>query len=461
MKKLYIIFLTVFFLGSCDLMEIDDDINRSPNSPSDATAQQLIASAMRSLPGISSNTTGQFLAQYLAETQYVVASRYPAGGTSFDGWYQSPLINLETVLTTEFNTATSENQLAVAKILKAYFIWHVTDRWGDVPYSEALQGSDNITPEYDTQESIYNSLFDLLEEADNQIDEGGSIPSDMMYDGDMSKWKKFGNTVRLLMALRISEVDAGTAETEFNAALSAGIMDSNDDNFAYQYLDDANNQNYWYGQVIESQREWWALTETLVDIMEPSNDPRLSVYGNETYSDSTYRGLPIGSDASNSNVEEYSLLGDDLTEQDTQVYLVTYAQALFARAEAAQLGWSTGDDAETLYEEAIEASLDQWTGSTADLDDFLAEPDVAYDGTLEQLATQRYVHLFMHGYEGWAEWRRTGYPELVPSDGNEVPTRQSYSSDESFNNTENYEEAIDRQFGGENTLYGQVWWDVD
>ncbi|MEX2364870.1 MAG: SusD/RagB family nutrient-binding outer membrane lipoprotein, partial [Balneolaceae bacterium] len=419
-----------------------------------------MTSAMRSLPGISSNTGAQFLGQYLAETQYVVASRYPAGGTSFYGWYQSPLINLETVLTSEFNTATSDNQLAVTKILKAYFFWHVTDRWGDVPYSEALKGGDNITPAYDTQESIYDDLFALLEEADGQIDESGSISGDIVYGGDMAKWKNFGNTVRLLMALRLSEVNASKASAEFNAALTAGVMESNDDSFVYQHLADADNQNYWYGQVVESSRNWWALTETLVDIMDPVDDPRLAVYGEETETSGGYIGLPIGSDASNQNVTDFSLLGEDIHQQDSPVYLVTYAQALFAQAEAAELGWTT-EDAGTNYNAAIEASIDQWTGSTADAAAFLAQPDIVYDGTVEQIATQRYVHLFMNGYEGWAEWRRTGFPAFVPSDGNEVPTRQSYTADESFNNTANYEAAIDRQFGGDNDLYGQVWWDVN
>ena len=119
--------------------------------------------------------------------------------------------------------------------------------------------------------------------------------------------------------------------------------------------------------------------------------------------------------------------------------------------------------AEANYNEAIEASLEQWTGSTVDVAAYLAQPDVAYNGTLEQIATQRYIHLFLHGYEAWAEWRRTGYPDfVVPIEGNPVPTRQRYPESEEANNTESYEEAVQRQFGSEgNTLYGKVWWDVN
>lgn len=458
MKKLTIFCIALFFLGSCDVLEFDDDINTNPNSPSEASGPQLLANAMRYLPGLSSNTSGQFMAQYLSETQYVVASRYPEGGTSFYSYYQNPLINLETVL----ENASADNQLAVAKILKAYFFWHVTDRWGDIPYSEALQGAEDFTPAYDTQESIYEKLFALLEEGVNQIDESTTLASDIMYGGDMAKWKKFGNSVRMLMAIRLSERDEDWAADEFNNALTAGVMESNDDNFAYQHLDDQSNENYWYNQVERQSREWWALTETLVEIMSPVDDPRLSVYGDPARSDDEFRGLPIGSEPAAENTEDFSLLGAAIRQQTTPVHLVTYAQVLFAKSEAAARQWTT-ESAETNYNDAIENSILQWTGSTDDVADFQAQADVVYDplNAIEQIATQRYVHLFLNGYEGWAEWRRTGFPNLVPSNGNEVPTRQSYTSDESFNNTENYEEAIQRQFGGTNSLYGLVWWDVD
>ena len=133
------------------------------------------------------------------------------------------------------------------------------------------------------------------------------------------------------------------------------------------------------------------------------------------------------------------------------------------RAEAAAMGW-TGEDAESHYNAAVENSLLQWTGSTEGATDFLAQPEVAYDpaNAIERISTQRYVHLFLHGFEAWAEYRRTGYPDMMVSPlGRDVPLRQSYTSDEALNNTANYEEAIERQFGGENNLYGRLWWDVE
>ncbi|MCP9292393.1 SusD/RagB family nutrient-binding outer membrane lipoprotein [Gracilimonas sediminicola] len=460
MKKLFIpITLIVFAIfSSCDLVEFNN-INNNPNQPSDAAAPQLIANAMLSLPGLSSSPNAQYMAQYLAETQYVDASLYPEGGTSFYGWYQGPLVNLKTAE----EVATTENQKAVARILKAYIFWNVTDRWGDIPYSEALQGTEEFTPVYDTQESIYEDLFAELKAAADQIDQSGSLSNDIIYEGDMGKWVKFSNSLRLLMALRLSEVNASLAETEFNDALNDGVFTSNEDNFLFQHLADANNQNYWYGQIVDPPiREWWALTVSLVDLMDPYNDPRLPVYGNEVRNGGGYAGLQFGEEDS-IGTEDFSLLGSDIYAQDAPVYLVTYAEVLFARAEAAALNWTTEDPA-TNYNDAIESSIAQWTGDASQATAYLAQPDITFDpgNAVEQISTQRYIHLFMHGYQAWAEWRRTGYPDnLVQPNGNAVPLRQSYTSDEALNNTQNYEEAIQRQFGGQNSIYGRLWWDQD
>jgi hypothetical protein len=463
MKKIYILALFAIVLSSCN--KFDEAINKDTNRQSTASGTQLISNAQLSLPGLSSSPQGEFMAQYLSESQYVGASLYPDGGTSFYTLYQGPLINLQTVLESDDLSVTEgpiANQLAVAKILKAYFFWNITDRWGDVPYTEALKGADNFTPKYDTQESIYNSLFQLLDEADKSI-VTGTITNDAIYAGDMSKWKKLANTIRLLMALRISNVNAAKGKDEFTKAIAAGIMTSNADNLVFKHVADANNQNYWYGQVVNQNREWWALTKTLVDYLNPINDPRLPIYGQRNRKSSVYVGMPFGQ-LDNLGTTDYSLLGTAIYAQNAPVHLVTYAQVLFALAEAAKLTWISGGDAvaKTNYDLAIENSLRQWTGGTTGLSALLAAPGVVYSPStaLKQIGTQRWIHLFMHGYEAWAEWRRTGYPDnLVQSGGRDVPTRLSYVANEKFNNTQNYEEAIQRQFGGQDGLYGKVWWD--
>lgn len=462
MKNISLLFFIAFLLASCDKFE--DNININPNLPATASNTQLIANAQLFLPGLSSTPQAEYNAQFLSETQYPNLSLYNQVAHSFYGLYTGPLMNLETVLNaTNFNLneGPAANQLAVAKILKAYFVWHITDRWGDVPYTEALKADKDFTPKYDPQQVIYDSLFKLLDQANNMI-VAGNITNDIVYGGDINKWKRLGNTIRMLMALRLSEVDATKGQAEFNKALTAGIMTSNADNLVFKHLPEAANQSYWYNQVFVLNRKWWALSETLVAKMKPVGDPRLAIYGDKnTVGD--YVGLEYGKTDGIGGVD-FSLLGTAIWKQDAPIYLVTYAQALFARAEAAKRGWIAGGDAtaKTNYDLAIEQSVRQWNNnSTTGLAAMMANPAIQYDPAkaLEQIATQRWVHLFMHGYEAWAEWRRTGFPVLTTPGGKQVPTRQGYPVEEQFNNTENYKEAIQRQFGGKDDLYGKVWWD--
>jgi hypothetical protein len=462
MRKIYIIAIAGLLTAGCN--KFDSDINTDPNRPSKASGIQLIANSELSLPGLSSSPQGEFLAQYLAETQYPGASLYPDGGTSFYGLYQGPLINLEKVLTSELTPADGPiaNQRAVAKILKAYFFWHITDRWGDVPFTEALQGAENFTPKYDKQEAIYDSIFQWLTEANTSI-VPGNIANEIVYGGDVTKWRKFGNSVHLLAALRLSEVNATKAALEFNKALTDGVMTANTDNFTYKHIADATNQSYWYGQVVTQNREWWALTKTLVDYMNPVNDPRLPVYGKKN-SSNVYQGLDFGTTAGLPNTTGVSLIGPAIYAQNANIYLLTYAQVLFAKAEAAKRGWIAGGDvdAKTNYDLAIDQSVRQWTGSNTGVATYMTQTGIPYNPAtaLAQIGMQRYVHLFMHGYEAWAEWRRTGFPgNLVTPGGRAVPLRNAYPPNEVFNNSVNYQAAVQAQFGGVDGLYGKVWWD--
>jgi hypothetical protein len=200
--------------------------------------------------------------------------------------------------------------------------------------------------------------------------------------------------------------------------------------------------------------------------MNVYDDPSLPVYANRNAA-GNYVGLDYGLPGSTTVViNNYSLLGDKLRLQNAPVYLVTYAQALFARAEAAKLGWITGGDAaaKTNYESAIQNSVLQWTGTAAPAT-LLTKPEIAYDPAtaIQQIATQRWVHLFLNGYEAWAEWRRTGYPVLVAApgaNGNRIPRREGYPVQERANNTTNYDATVAAfPYGGADDLNGRVWWD--
>jgi hypothetical protein len=477
MKQIFFVVLAASLLAACN--KFDSDINENPNLPSQASNTQLLANAMRSLPGLSSNPQGNLYAQHLSETMFTDISRYNVVFYNFYGLYTGPLMNIQQVLTAKAynsNEGPIADQVAVAKILKAYFFWHATDRWGDLPYTDALKGNSDFTPVYDKQQVIYDSIFRLLDEANAMI-VTGTIKNDIVYSGDMTKWKKLANTIHLLAALRLSKVDAAKASSEFNKALTAGIMTSNSDNVVYKHLADANNENYWYNVFTVLNRRWYAVSEPLVNYMKPLNDPRLPIYANKN-SAGNYVGLKFGLPGDVVNTGQYvlnniSLLRDSLRLQNSPVQLVTYAEALFAKAEAAKLGWIAGGDAEAManYNLAIDQSIRQWYGVfrpayafTTEISGYLAQPGVVYNAAtaLQQIATQKWVHLFLNGYEAWAEWRRTSFPALLPPDNNSgkpIPRREGYPTNERLNNTSNYNEAVQRQFGGADDLNGRVWWD--
>nr|WP_199158153.1 SusD/RagB family nutrient-binding outer membrane lipoprotein [Pedobacter sp. ASV2] len=467
-KNIYIAFLTLAVLSSCK--KFDDSVTIDPNSPTKA-GTQLIANAELSLPGISSSPYGVHYPQYLSNTSFTDNSRYVTVNFNFYSLYNGPLMNLETVInskTLDANEGPVVNQIAVAKILKAYFYWHMTDRWGDLPYSDALSGSSNFTPKYDKQQSIYNNLFTLLDQANAAI-VSGNIKNDIIYGGDVNKWKRLGNTIHALMALRLSKIDATKGSLEFNKAVANGMMIDNADNLTFQHLANATNENYWYNSFTVLGRNWFAVSKPVVDYMQPLNDPRLPVYANKNTA-GNYVGLDYGLPGSVTVViNNYSLLGSGLRQQNSPVALVTYAQSLFAMAEAAKITWINGGDAvaKTNYDKAIEYSIRQWKNNdVTGLATYMANADVAYDATdaLRKIGNQRWIHLFLHGYEGWAEWRRTGFPNFISpapnNNGAPIPRREGYPTQERSLNGANYTAAVAGfPYGGADDLNARIWWD--
>lgn len=457
-------------LTAAGCTKFDDKYYVDPNNPSKASGTQLIANAQLFLPSMSSNAYGPLYPQQLSLTTFTDNSRYMTTSFNFADWYTGPLMDLQTALTSplDANEGPVENQVAVAKVLKAYFMWFLTDRWGDLPYSEAFQRLNKIAPKYDQQQVIYDSMFNLLTTANDAfILTNGAIKNDIIYNGDIGKWKRFGNTIHMLMALRLSKVDPVKGKTEFAKALAAGIMNANTDNLFFPHLADQSMENYWYNSFTRLGREWYALSKPLVDYMQPLNDPRLPVFGNKN-KDGNYVGLEYGKAVPNANdIPGISLLGSGLRQQNSPVYLTTYAQALFAKAEAAKLGWIPGGDAEAKvnYEEAIRQSIIMWTGSAAGFDAFMLNPSIIYNpaNAIRQIAYQRWVHLFLNGYEAWAEWRRTDFPALAaPAGANDgkIPRREGYPSAEAQINKVNYDAAVAAfPYGGSDGLNARVWWD--
>ena len=459
-----------------------EEMNVNPNSPLLPNTASLFTNAIRTVGTMNSqvgpagfNITPALYVQQFGDVTYIEDSRYKTINFSYNGLYAGPLVNLQAIIDQNTNEATrasvatygsNNNQIAIARILKAYIYQWMTDRWGDIPYSQALKGDQNFSPAFDKQQDIYTDLFKEYKEAAAQFDAGATVKGDILLSGNAARWKKFAATQRMLAALQLSKVDPTKGKTEFAAAVADGVLASNADNVRYTFLSDANNENPLYNNYVRSNRKDFAVSNTFVDYLKKVSDPRLP-YLAAPNQRGEYVGVPYAVFPATGPAQNFSLAATTVAAQNAPANIVTYAEVLFAQAEAAKLGWTTGV-AKTLYESAIMASMQQWMGTNfadAAYKTYIAQPDVAYSDAkgIEQIATQRWIALFNQGTSAWNSWRRTGFPTLKPAasplnGGTAIPRRLAYPvATEGTLNTANYNAVIASQ--GPDDPYTRVWWD--
>lgn len=476
MKRIIYIIVAGLFVTGCNKF---GSTNVNPTLLTTASTKALLTNSLQSYSNlVQGNTAASRLAslyvQHLSEGPYPGSSLYSDRNLSFNTWYAGPLYNLQTIINynSEGNSAASgngskDNQIAVARILKAHYYLLMTDKWGDLPYSEALKGGANYSPVYDKQQDIYTNLFKELTEAVAQIKESEtSVVGDVLFNGDMAAWKRFANTQRMIMALRLSKVDATKGKTEYAAAIAAGVITSNSQNVMYKYVaGDPNNYNPWYNNYTVSNRNDYAISTTMTDYMSVKSDPRLPIYG-ETLASGTVKGLPYGRNAAINIPAAYSRIGSYFRGQGSSMPIFTYAQVLFCQAEAAKLGYVSGGDTDAAlkYAAAIKASFEQYGVFTQTVyDAYMLSAGVPYvAGTgHKQIITEKWVHSYLNSWETWNDWRRTGFPTLVPAvdavDSRGIPYRLGYPTTESALNGTNYATAVS-SLGGTDDNYAKMWW---
>jgi hypothetical protein len=367
--------------------------------------------------------------------------------------------SLKLVIDGTAKTDPAEN--AIAKIWKAYIFHYHTDFYGPVPYS--LAGTGLLSIPYDSQQSIYEDFFNILDSSitvlqasDPSVHPFGS--NDLIYGGDISKWLKFANSLRLRLALRISKADPALAQQEAEKSAAAGVMLTNDDNALMEV--GANSVN---GLNQLSPWEDMRMSASMESYLKGYNDPRLQQYYSPSVSDGLYHGLRNGLSATQLATADPGNTGNNLSNignqwtlpfQNTNPLTVMYsAESYFLRAEGALNGWNMNGTAQQLYETGISTSLQQWgitdtaaingyihgTGTPIALNDFLNSPAVAnipvrfaadVPTQRQQIGTQKWISLFPDGIEAWAEVRRTGFPVLYPvanSDNPDVPASNMIS----------------------------------
>ena len=450
------------------------DTNVDPNNPSSANPQALMTNSLLSSLGMF-QTTPTLYVQYLSQTQYTETSLYQQSPGNFIPIYTNTLNELESAIKLNTDPKTKDavitfgsnnNQIAVLQIYKAYVYGKMTDAYGDIPYTEALN-PDNITPIYDDQEVIYKDLIAKLKLYGNNLNVNESSMMDLLYNGDVTKWKKFANSLRMVYALRLSKrypSATGYAATEFKAAFedAGGYIATNADNAAFTTND--LYKNPWENTF--NSRADFAPSNTFIDKLNSLNDKRLEYFATKTATNGDYVGVPYGLDRVKTlaftDNNEYSLFGVELHKNDTKEKHMTAAQVNFAIAEAISKSWITGNAA-TYYNNAIRESYLDSGLSMADYNAYVAGPGVVYDATkaTEMIATQRWIALYPNGLEAWNSWRRTGYPTLTPAadalnDGS-IPLRYLYPTDEYNINGANVTTAVGKLTGGD-VGTTPIWW---
>ena len=486
------IVLILYLVTGCERLDDFGDTNQDPSNSRNPETSALLTKVLSGLAEYSNSdftVQGAIYCQYFAETFYVWTGLYEPYETSLMRFYSDDLYDLQTIIIANKDIAAkevalingaNENQIAISRILKAYIYWIITDCWGDVPYKDALKGDPNVS--YDTQEYIYKNLLIELTDAVAQFTENDPpIKGDIVYDGDLLKWKKFANSLRMLMSLRLSKqypLPTDYAALQFNAALqdSAGSIETNEDNFQLNYPGEY-FRNFYYTNY-DNSSGFFGESATMTSLMDSlNNDQRQTVFGSTSTGAPSTLGVPVGINYPatfqwcSENPGYCYVLNPDYRKQTSPNYVITAAHAFLARAEAADRGWtSETPNTAALYQEGITLSFLQWGLDAPDMTYFnspnvaLAEPP-GTGANLKQIAIQQYVAFYPDGIQGWSNWRRTNYPILSPAPEaiNIPPTiarRFMYGTEDYNLAKDSVAVAVARLPGGDK-LESRVWWDKE
>lgn len=381
------------------------------------------------------------------------------------------------------NLPVYQNSKAVALTMKVLFLSNMADIYGDIPCSEAfLADEDVFKPKFDTQKDVYTYLYSALEEANDAYVTSSSISNkskDLLYGGDMTKWKKFTNSLYLRLLMRLSNRDSEMRISDkINEILSNSakypIFQSNADNAALYYTGITPFSNR-YGSSTESDfTSDRKAADNIISMMTGTSDPRLPLYFKQ--SGTEWKGLDSG-EAEAGDTDNIALLNKNSLGLYTSPYaFIKYDEVMFILAEAVKRGLVAGGDtkAKDYYDNGLRASLKWWASVEASgnfpVDDTVIEDFVTskakYNNTLATILNQKYVALFWVGYEAWHDYRRTGYPQLRIGGGTQannytLPTRFAYPENTARTNPDNYAEAVARLqtlYKAKDNMLAPVWW---
>lgn len=498
--------LCTTLLQSCD--KDFEEINTNPNAVSVPTPQYLFSKALYDGAAYSGNTGKLLLGTMQYTTSYndvegfgskYVASQVSRTSEFFTLAYPAQINEIGEVIKAVKDDPAKVNMYAVARIWRAYCFSRLTDIYGDIPYSEAAQGY-NLSlfqPKYDAQSAIYADMLKELEEAATALDPANTTTfgvADLMYQGNTTQWKKLAYSLMLRLGMRLTKVDAAAAQSWVTKAIAGGVI--------REYADIAKVSYVGSGQEINRNPVAWQLLKdnylradginnteggkyqrAFIDSLKANNDPRLSVLsvvyvnGVANATESIQKGM--APDINGTRPADFATYSEPkqttVLRIDAPLLLFTVAESNFLLAEAALRNWYTAETAAAVYEKGIRAAMQQWdlisgTAGTIDagrINSYVAAHALRTGASqavqLEQVYNQFWVGIFPDAQEVYNNYRRTGYPALVPNNypgnatGGRIFRRCMYPVLEQTLNRASYNEAVGRQ--GADDLMTRVWWD--
>ncbi|WP_316814027.1 SusD/RagB family nutrient-binding outer membrane lipoprotein [Pedobacter heparinus] len=476
MKRIIAIFLLTTALVSCtkDFKEI----NTSKNGVKNTTPETLFATALHDVITRNLNRamrlTNELMQVHVTNSDADEIHRYVIRPLESDymwnNWYLQ-LTNFKDM----YNGAAvikSNNYMGIALIMDVWVSSLITDTYGDVPYSQANQGKDQgiLQPKFDSQQSIYESMFKKLEEANTRLKSATVIPDEEkglepLFNGDMVKWRKFGNSLYLRLLMRASnktEVNAVAKITEIVDTKKADypIFASNDDSAILKFQSTPPLVSEFYNYRDLDFNSGSGLSEFFINNLNNWEDPRLEKWA--TKYENSYQGIrsgyPVGQVPAVKSRYTTALKNEPLLGN-----IMNYAELQFILAEAAVRGFVAGS-AQTYYENGVKAAITMW-GYTVPVD-YLTATTAKWDPSnnayqmTEKILLQKYYALFFTDFQQWFEYRRTGFPILPKGEGLQngglMPSRLKYPVNVQSLNGANYKEAV-ANMGGDD-LNVKVWW---
>ncbi|TLV03871.1 SusD/RagB family nutrient-binding outer membrane lipoprotein [Dyadobacter luticola] len=514
MKKLtYILFIILLSAVSCT--KDFEEINTNPNSPDEVTNVGLL------LPNVirgsvnnhldNSYTRGSIAANLLASDYASNFSNWArSDASSYFFWnYYDYIRDLNEIISIS-ETRNQSNYKGIALVMRSWLFQNLTDLYGPIPFREAANAklTGISSPKFEQQQDVYAGLLADLEEANSLLGSTNEpVTGDILYNGNMTNWKKFANGLKLRLLLRQSKRVDPTAAMKaiVENPTKYPLFTSYEDQAALQYLADRpSNESPFYrsGNGGTSTK----VSKQLVDYLKSMNDNRLYVYALPTPASSAIDGNGnrpdpskfvyagdlngIGNFPDNNATSPSGMLwmsiqySPDLASPTAgQGIIISYSEVQFTLAEAAEKGYISGGSAaaETYYLNGIKDQFKYYSSripgnyATSYLKltpasilppaSYYTQPTVAYAGTqaqkLEKIALQKWISLYLVGYEAWSEWRRTGFPKIPvgPVGPGYIPRRILYPADELRINEANYKVAV--SWLGADDLKTHVWWDKE